>query len=388
MAKKVIVLDAETTGLNAKNDEILQLTILSGDGDVLFDEFIRPTKHTSWPEAEKIHHINYERVKDCEPLATYKKTISDIISSADVIVGYNHSFDMAFLEAAGIPSDPKKNYDLMLEFSQLRGEWDKEYNHYRWYKLKECADYFGYNWGTESTHNSLADCKATLYCYKKMLAGETKEGGGKNKRQHPSTFRGSFSSTGRRTKLALVALPMVAILLLGVAFSFFFHPQQTNKRKITTVTKSSLQKVLDVSDFSTLEFRYGSVAQALDDKGKVKYYVSYNGTVQIGINFEKIAKSVSVDNTNKIVTLTLPQPSVQSPIVNVDTLEYIFVKEKYNKPGLTDEALKVCQQDLSNEIQNNKEIFDIAKENAKSAITQLLDPWLKQLGDEYELVIK
>ena len=34
MAKKVIVLDAETTGLNAKNDEILQLTILSGDGDV------------------------------------------------------------------------------------------------------------------------------------------------------------------------------------------------------------------------------------------------------------------------------------------------------------------------------------------------------------------
>ena len=371
MAKKVIVLDAETTGLNAKNDEILQLTILSGDGDVLFDEFIRPTKHTSWPEAEKIHHINYERVKDCEPLATYKKTISDIISSADVIVGYNHSFDMAFLEAAGIPSDPKKNYDLMLEFSQLRGEWDKEYNHYRWYKLKECADYFGYNWGTESTHNSLADCKATLYCYKKMLAGETKEGGGKNKRQHPSTFRGSFSSTGRRTKLALVALPMVAILLLGVAFSFFFHPQ-----------------VLDVSDFSTLEFRYGSVAQALDDKGKVKYYVSYNGTVQIGINFEKIAKSVSVDNTNKIVTLTLPQPSVQSPIVNVDTLEYIFVKEKYNKPGLTDEALKVCQQDLSNEIQNNKEIFDIAKENAKSAITQLLDPWLKQLGDEYELVIK
>ena len=126
----------------------------------------------------------------------------------------------------------------------------------------------------------------------------------------------------------------------------------------------------------------------MDDKGKVKYYVSYNGTVQIGIDFEKIAKSVSVDNTNKIVTLTLPQPSVQSSIVNVDTLEYIFVKEKYNKPGLTDEALKVCQQDLSNEIQNNKEIFDIAKENAKSAITQLLDPWLKQLGDEYELVIK
>ena len=385
--KQVIIIDSETTGLDAKHDEILQLTILSNNGDVLFNEYIRPLNHTEWPEAEKIHHISYDMVKDSAPLSYHQKTIQQLIDSADTIVGYNHSFDMAFLENAGIKSDAKKNYDLMLEFSQLKGDWDSKHNHYKWYTLKECADYFGYDWGTNSSHNSLSDCKAVLYCYNKMLAGETGEGGRKNKNQHPSVFRGSSLTTKIHFRKKILVLPVVVLLIIG-GFLVIPRSSQAPKRKRTTITTSTLQKVLNISDFSTLEFRYGSVVQSQDDKGKAKYYVTYNGTVKIGIDFAEIAKNITIDPSAKTVTVKIPEPKVLSTNVNVDTLDYIFMKDKYNKTGLTDEALKLCKQDLKNELDNTPEVFHIARENAETAVKQLLDPWLKNVDPEYTIIIK
>lgn len=385
--KNIIIIDSETTGLDAKHDEILQLTILANNGNVLFNEYIRPLNHTEWPEAEKIHHITYDMVKDCAPITYHRKAIQQILDASDTIVGYNHSFDMAFLENAGIYSDAKKNYDLMLEFSQLKGDWDKTHNSYKWYKLKECADYFGYDWGSDSAHNSLADCKAVLYCYNKMLAGETKEGGAKNKGQHPSAFRANASPSKVHFPKIILAVPIAVLLIIGVIL-LLPRRSPTPKRQRTTITASTLQRVLNISDLSTVEFRYGSVAQAQDNKGKTKYYVTYNGTVQIGIDFSEISKNIAIDSSTKTVTVIIPEPKVISTNVNVDTLDYIFMKDKYNTTGLTDEALKLCRQDLKNELENTPEIFRIAQENAETAVKQLLEPWLKNVDSEYTIIVK
>mgnify|MGYP002624503529 CR=1 FL=1 len=382
---RVIIIDSEKTGENVKQDEILQLTILSDAGDVLFNEYFRPEKE-SWPEAEQRHHITPDMVKDCATLAEHKKTIQMLLDSADTIVGYNQSVDMAFLKAAGIRYDQKKNYDLMLEFSQLMGEWDRENNAYKWYDLKECADYFGYHWGADAPDNSSSDCRAILYCYKKILAGETKEGGRKNRKQHPSAFRGGAPGKGLTLRSLLSMIAAVVVLCAAVFAVRSFRAPKKERR--TTVTASALQQVLNISDLSTVEFRYGSVTQALDDKQKTKYYVTYNGTVQVGIDFEEIAKSIAVDTEEKTITVTMPPPKILSTNVNVDTLDYIFVKNKYNQTGLTEEALQLCREDLSNELEHNTEIFSIAKENAESAVRQLLEPWLKQADGEYTIVMK
>ena len=37
---------------------------------------------------------------------------------------------------------------------------------YKWQKLQNCADYFGYKF---KTHDSYEDAKATLYCYHKIM---------------------------------------------------------------------------------------------------------------------------------------------------------------------------------------------------------------------------
>lgn len=44
MSKKIVI-DTETTGLNAKTDELLQVSIIDTDGNVLFDSYFKPTRH-------------------------------------------------------------------------------------------------------------------------------------------------------------------------------------------------------------------------------------------------------------------------------------------------------------------------------------------------------
>ena len=45
MENKYIVLDTETTGLNAAEDELLQVSIIDNDGVVLFDSYISNELH-------------------------------------------------------------------------------------------------------------------------------------------------------------------------------------------------------------------------------------------------------------------------------------------------------------------------------------------------------
>ncbi len=73
MENKYIVLDTETTGLNAAEDELLQVSIIDNEGAVLFDSYIKPTQHTEWAEAERINHISPEMVAD-------SPTIEEVIS--------------------------------------------------------------------------------------------------------------------------------------------------------------------------------------------------------------------------------------------------------------------------------------------------------------------
>lgn len=35
-------------------------------------------------------------------------------------------------------------------------------------KLTTCANYYGYDWGEDNAHNSLSDCRATLFCYQQI----------------------------------------------------------------------------------------------------------------------------------------------------------------------------------------------------------------------------
>lgn len=131
----------------------------------MFHERFKPEKKKSWPKAQAIHGIKPADVKDCKPISDYLPQLQEIFSKPKIICGYNVSFDLKFIHAAGIKTNAPGIIDVMKRFADSRGIYDEKHNHNKWFKLEEAAKYYNYQF---EPHGALEDCKATLFVLKKL----------------------------------------------------------------------------------------------------------------------------------------------------------------------------------------------------------------------------
>jgi DNA polymerase-3 subunit epsilon len=161
----IATIDFETTGLKAGEDEVLQVSIIDENYNVLLNVYCRPNNKGSWEDAQAVHGITPLMVANELPFERYVPTVLDILSKADKVIAYNAAFEDSYLKAYGIEVDPEKWIDPMIMFAEIYGEWNEHRGSYKWQSLTKCATYYGYEF---KAHDSLEDVKATLYCYKKM----------------------------------------------------------------------------------------------------------------------------------------------------------------------------------------------------------------------------
>lgn len=149
--------------------------------------------------------------------------------------------------------------------------------------------------------------------------------------------------------------------------------------KVTTVTESTLEAVIKKSRLYTAEYPYNGYAALFDEDGNIKYYVAYEGTVKAGIDVTQI--TVKIDEDTNIITIQLPEVSVENPIVNAGTMEFIFKKEKYNTETVAEEAYRYAEKDLANRVKEDTDIRACAQESAKAAARAMIEPWVNQIED-------
>ncbi len=165
-SRKVLVLDTETTGLDPQRDEVLSLSIIDQEGQALLDERFGTARLHRWDAAQAVHGITPEDVADLAPLGAHRLRVAQTLKQADLLVGYNLAFDLAFLASAGIKVPSRvPRFDVMREFAQIHGLRSQRHPHGRWVSLGDCARHYGL---TFAAHSSLADARAALFCYERI----------------------------------------------------------------------------------------------------------------------------------------------------------------------------------------------------------------------------
>ena len=183
--------------------------------------------------------------------------------------------------------------------------------------------------------------------------------------------------------LGIVILIVLIVLIIGFKPGGVSHSSQN---KVSTVSKSSLEKVLETSQLTTLQYTYNAIAEVKKEFfDTIKYHVAYEGTVQAGIDFEDI--NIDINEEKKLITITLPEVSIQNVIVSAESMEYIFNDDKYESETVASEAYSACVKDLQTRAEKEVQLLQMAKENARDAVQALIEPWVKQVDEEYTIKI-
>lgn len=160
---RLVVIDFETTGFVTKDtsmdlDEILQVAIIDETCAVLMNQLCCPRANTSWPQAQRVHHISPQDVAGKPAFEEIADQVAAILSEADFVMAYNETFEKKFLARYGIDPDQFRwAPDPMVEFRSLGISSSC--------KLTVAAGFFNFAY---KAHDALEDVIATLYVANKI----------------------------------------------------------------------------------------------------------------------------------------------------------------------------------------------------------------------------
>ena len=185
-----------------------------------------------------------------------------------------------------------------------------------------------------------------------------------------------FAKLSKQAKYLICGVAIAALLAIVLLVVF------SGSGDVSISVETSLKEMITTSELRTAEYTYNSIADIMDGD-KVKYHVSYKGTVSAGFDFEKV-EIVREGSTIKVI---VPDVEILEVIVDPE-LDYIFIKEKYDTENTYAEATAACKQDLLEKAQANETLLKTARESAEDTLNALMKPFESQLqeGESFEIV--
>lgn len=206
----------------------------------------------------------------------------------------------------------------------------------------------------------------------------------KNKQKNESKKRFAGLIKGLSIQTKVISFVVFGAVIIGTILIVTNNNKEGN---LTTISESSLQKIIEINELSTVDYTYNATAAKYsEDNQNIKYYVAYEGTVTAGIDFHEI--SFELDEEQKKISITLPPVEIHDIRIDMGTMEYIFTKNKYETETISQEAYKLCKKDLENRVSQEKILMETAKDNAVSSVEALFKPWIETIDDSYTVEIK
>lgn len=161
---KYVVLDIETTGLNPRFNEIIELSalrVIDGEVQEEFNSLVKPKGEISY-FISNLTGISAQTVKDAPDIKEAIKNFNDFCTGS-IVLGHNVNFDIGFIDRNlqkhhDIPFSNDYIDSLRIARILLPQLKDK--------KLGTIARHFGLN--TDGMHRGLKDCMVTNLCFCKF----------------------------------------------------------------------------------------------------------------------------------------------------------------------------------------------------------------------------
>jgi DNA polymerase III subunit epsilon len=162
LPSKFIIFDLETTGLNAKSDEIIEIGAIRVNRDSnthdTFQALIRSDSKIS-KDISELTGITQEMIDSKgEPLEQVFKDFMNFIGDHRV-VAYNAEFDVKFIKSTAEKFGVKFDNDVSCALKMARRAWPS----LKSYKLSELAKNIGIS--NKGAHRALIDCEITIHVY-------------------------------------------------------------------------------------------------------------------------------------------------------------------------------------------------------------------------------
>jgi DNA polymerase-3 subunit epsilon len=170
--KPVVFVDTETTGLDPKKNEILEIAIVALDGSVLLNTKVKPVNlETAHPKALEVNGYNDADWADAPTFAEIKDQVIEHLDHR-VFVGQNPQFDRNFiveaLDRVGVEKAYRKVDYHTIDTITLAWEHLVPCGIER-LNLDAICEFLGVPLDRENRHGALADAQAARTVYLMLL---------------------------------------------------------------------------------------------------------------------------------------------------------------------------------------------------------------------------
>ena len=161
LSAKPVYLDTETTGLN-RTDEIIEISIIDDDGQVLFETLVKPSQPIP-ADSMRVHGITNQEVQTARTWPAVWPLVRSVLYSRLIVI-YNEEFDLRMMQQSHarykLPWKEKlSSFDLLKLYAEFRGDWDSYRRAYRYHSLASAGQHCGIH--LPNAHRSTADTLLT-----------------------------------------------------------------------------------------------------------------------------------------------------------------------------------------------------------------------------------
>ena len=161
LSARPVYLDTETTGLD-RSDEIIEISIVDDDGQVLFESLVKPSRPIP-PASTRVHGIRDIDVQSARTWPAVWPQVRSVLFGRLIVI-YNESFDMRMMQQSharyNLQWKEKFNtFDLLKLYAEFHGEWDSYRRSYRYISLENAGKHCQIS--LPNAHRSTADTLLT-----------------------------------------------------------------------------------------------------------------------------------------------------------------------------------------------------------------------------------